>query len=96
MQGRSDFMPATDRASRPDSDNPEWTEAMAAAAVRLEALPEGLQRKLRGRPRAAVTKQRTTLRLSREVLEQFRATGPGWQTRIDIALMDWLEGRGRR
>jgi uncharacterized protein (DUF4415 family) len=69
---------------------------MAAAAVRLEALPEGLQRKLRGRPRAAVTKQRTTLRLSREVLEQFRATGPGWQTRIDIALMDWLEGRGRR
>jgi uncharacterized protein (DUF4415 family) len=89
-------MPATDRASRPDSDNPEWTEAMAAAAVRLEALPEGLQRKLRGRPRAAVTKQRTTLRLSREVLEQFRATGPGWQTRIDIALMDWLEGRRRR
>jgi len=89
-------MPATDRASRPDSDNPEWTEAMAAAVVRLEALPEGLQRKLRGRPRAAVTKQRTTLRLSREVLEQFRATGPGWQTRIDIALMDWLEGRGRR
>jgi uncharacterized protein (DUF4415 family) len=69
---------------------------MAVAAVRLEALPEGLQRKLRGRPRAAVTKQRTTLRLSREVLEQFRATGPGWQTRIDIALMDWLEGRGRR
>ena len=45
--------------------------------------------------RAAVTKQRTTLRLSREVLEQFRATGPGWQTRIDIALKDWLEGRGR-
>jgi len=64
--------------------------------VRLEALPEGLQRKLRGRPRAAVTKQRTTLRLSREVLEQFRATGPGWQTRIDAALSDWLEGRGRR
>jgi uncharacterized protein (DUF4415 family) len=89
-------MPATDRASRPEADNPEWTEAMAVAAVRLEALPEGLQRKLRGRPRAAVTKQRTTLRLSREVLEQFRATGPGWQTRIDIALMDWLEGRGRR
>jgi uncharacterized protein (DUF4415 family) len=88
-------MPATDRASRPDADNPEWTEAMAEAAVRLEALPEGLQRKLRGRPRAAVTKQRTTLRLSREVLEQFRATGPGWQTRIDHALMDWLEGRGR-
>jgi uncharacterized protein (DUF4415 family) len=88
-------MPATDRASRPEADNPEWTEAMAVAAVRLEALPEGLQRKLRGRPRAAVTKQRTTLRLSREVLEQFRATGPGWQTRIDIALKDWLEGRGR-
>lgn len=89
-------MPATDRSSRPDAENPEWTEAMAATAVRLEALPKGLQRKLRGRPRAAVTKQRITLRLSPEVLDQFRGMGRGWQTRIDIALKDWLEGQGRR
>lgn len=40
----------------------------------------------RGRPPAAVRKVSTTLRLSPEVLEHFRAGGPGWQTRIDQVL----------
>ncbi|MBF0167129.1 MAG: BrnA antitoxin family protein [Alphaproteobacteria bacterium] len=39
-----------------------------------------------GRPPAAVTKERITIRLSREVLNHFRAGGPGWQTRIDELL----------
>jgi uncharacterized protein (DUF4415 family) len=39
----------------------------------------------------APKKERTTLRLSQDVLERFRATGPGWQTRIDAALREWLE-----
>jgi len=42
------------------------------------------------RPKAAVTKERITIRLSPEVVERFRATGPGWQTRMDAALKDWL------
>ncbi len=44
-----------------------------------------------GRPPAAVTKERITIRLSREVVEQFRASGDGWQTRMDAALKDWLD-----
>jgi uncharacterized protein (DUF4415 family) len=44
-----------------------------------------------GRPRAAVTKERITIRLSRDVVEQFRASGEGWQTRVDAALKDWLK-----
>ena len=44
-----------------------------------------------GRPLAAVTKERITIRLSREVVEQFRASGDGWQTRVDAALKDWLK-----
>jgi uncharacterized protein (DUF4415 family) len=28
--------------------------------------------------------------LSPDVLEKFRASGAGWQTRIDAALRDWL------
>ena len=43
-----------------------------------------------GRPKAAVTKERITIRLSPEVVARFRASGPGWQTRIDAALKDWL------
>jgi uncharacterized protein (DUF4415 family) len=41
----------------------------------------------RGRgPQKAPTKQLVSLRLSQEVLEHFKATGPGWQTRIDETL----------
>ena len=36
------------------------------------------------------TKQATTIRLSPEVMAAFKATGAGWQTRIDAALKDWL------
>ncbi|VUZ27870.1 Uncharacterised protein, partial [uncultured Comamonas sp.] len=32
----------------------------------------------------------TTIRLSPEVMAAFKATGAGWQTRIDEALKDWL------
>lgn len=45
----------------------------------------------RGRPPAAVTKERITIRLSREVVDQFRESGEGWQTRVDAALRDWLK-----
>lgn len=45
----------------------------------------------RGRPTSAVTKEHITIRLSPEVLAPFRASGDGWQTRIDAALKDWLK-----
>ncbi|MBF0426467.1 MAG: BrnA antitoxin family protein [Magnetococcales bacterium] len=45
----------------------------------------------RGRPLAAVTKERITIRLSPEVVQAFRASGDGWQTRVDAALRDWLK-----
>lgn len=37
------------------------------------------------------TKVATTIRLSPEVMAAFKATGAGWQTRIDAALKDWLK-----
>ncbi|HEX8225804.1 MAG TPA: BrnA antitoxin family protein [Allosphingosinicella sp.] len=41
----------------------------------------------RGRPPLGETaKVQQSLRLSREVLDHFRATGPGWQARIDEVL----------
>jgi uncharacterized protein (DUF4415 family) len=56
------------------------------------SLSDGLQRKLgiRG-PQKAPTKERITIRLSRDVVERFRATGEGWQTRVDVALQEWLK-----
>lgn len=36
-------------------------------------------------------KEAINIRLSPEVLSAFRATGDGWQTRVDGALQDWLK-----
>lgn len=47
-------------------------------------------RKQRGRP-AGSDKESTTIRLDRDVLAAFRAEGPGWQTRMNAALRDWLK-----
>lgn len=56
------------------------------------ALPASLQAKLRTRgPQKAPTKERITIRLSPEVVEPFKATGAGWQSRLDAALKDWLK-----
>ena len=43
-----------------------------------------------GRPKAEVTKERVTIRLSRDVVTKFRATGNGWQTRMDSALRQYI------
>ena len=57
-----------------------------------EVLPASLQKTLgmkqRG-PQKTPTKQMTTIRLSPEVMSAFKATGSGWQTRIDIALQQF-------
>jgi uncharacterized protein (DUF4415 family) len=77
-----------------DADNPEWTAAEARSAAPFSALPKTLQSKLARRTRGAQlvpTKERITIRLSRNVVETFRATGTGWQTRMDAALQDWLK-----
>jgi uncharacterized protein (DUF4415 family) len=43
-----------------------------------------------GRPTLEATKVSTTIRLSPDVIKAFRASGNGWQTRIDLALKEWL------
>jgi uncharacterized protein (DUF4415 family) len=56
-----------------------------------EALPASVRRKVGVRgPQKAPTKERITIRLSPEVVARFRATGEGWQSRMDAALQDWL------
>ena len=45
----------------------------------------------RGRPLGSGTKTQVTLRLDLEVVEKFRASGDGWQTRINDALKSWVQ-----
>jgi len=78
------------RPPPPDYDeNPEWTdETTARSRTASEVVPphvlEALVRR-RG-PQVAPVKTPVTLRLDPDVLEKFRATGPGWQTRINEVL----------
>jgi uncharacterized protein (DUF4415 family) len=46
--------------------------------------------KTRG-PNRRPTKEQVAVRYSPDVLAAFRATGRGWQTRMDEALRDWLK-----
>lgn len=51
------------------------------------------QYKTRGRPVGTVkgnAKQAVTVRYSPDVLNAFRATGAGWQVRMNEALREWL------
>jgi uncharacterized protein (DUF4415 family) len=75
--------------SKPDAENPEWTDEMFARSKGPESLPTDMlaafAKHRGGRPRGS-NKQAVSLRLDREVIEKFKATGPGWQSRINEAL----------
>ena len=80
-----------------DPDNPEWTaQDFAQAKPASEALPSALYDALvakrpRGRPKAEQTKQALTVRYDADIVAAFKATGKGWQTRMNEALRDWLK-----
>jgi uncharacterized protein (DUF4415 family) len=44
----------------------------------------------RGRPRLERPKISLTVRYDADVVEAFKATGDGWQTRMNDALREWL------
>ncbi|MFA7532654.1 MAG: BrnA antitoxin family protein [Castellaniella sp.] len=82
-------------AERVDAENPEWTEADIKSAVRFDALRTSLQHKLRGQrgPQKAPRKVQTSVRYDADIIEAFKEGGPGWQTRMNDALREWLRGR---
>lgn len=75
-------MDAHQIAAEEYDEAPELTEAQLASAV----LHDGGRPVRRGRPPSSARKETVNIRLSPDVLAHFRASGPGWQTRIDEAL----------
>jgi len=51
-----------------------------------------LFRRGRGRPPLVAPKKLVSLRLDQDVIDRFRAGGPGWQSRINAALRRHLRG----
>lgn len=78
------------RPTRPSRENPEWTrETFARSRPAREVLPEvfgdAVAKQLlrpRGRPPTGTAKTAISLRLPQETLARWKATGPGWQTRM--------------
>jgi uncharacterized protein (DUF4415 family) len=86
----------------PDSEMRAFEEALMRSVgqaqsgefARVHTPADIAARRKAGRPVGtlkAAPKQATTIRLSPEVMAAFKATGKGWQTRIDAALKDWLQ-----
>jgi uncharacterized protein (DUF4415 family) len=92
-------MPRTPKYGVPDKENPEWTRERFARAKRAKDIPEiaKLLEKMKSRgPQKAPLKKSTTIRLSPDVLEALRSTGPGWQTRVDEVLREKFVSKSGR
>ena len=72
-----------------DPDNPEWAEEdFKNARPFAEVFPELAEsiRRARGRPVMEKPKRQVSLRLDPDVIDAFKATGKGWQGRINDVL----------
>jgi uncharacterized protein (DUF4415 family) len=69
-------------AAKNDPDAQPLTPTQLKNMVPLKAL--------RGRPKLEQTKQLLSIRYSREVVEYFKSTGDGWQSRMDEVLLKYV------
>jgi uncharacterized protein (DUF4415 family) len=74
-------------AARRDPDAKPLSAKQLKAMVPLKAL--------RGRPKLAETKQLVSVRYSPKVIDYFRSTGDGWQSRMDDILLKYVERQER-
>ena len=87
-------------SAKKPSTTATWTDSevapeLPAAFFKQADRYEGTTLKPRGRPKAAVTKEPVKLRLDADVLAALRASGEGWQTRINDTLRASLKLAGR-
>lgn len=97
-------MPPTNVDAIDFDDIPELTDEMMARALpptKFFGKPFGMDddsdrpatRRARGRPKSETAKLPVKLRLDPEVVAGFRATGPGWQSRINAVLRAHLTSK---
>ena len=75
-------------AAKSDADAKPLTAKQLKAMVPM--------RTLRGRPKSENKKQLISMRYSPQVIEYFRSTGEGWQSRMDAVLVKYVERQSRR
>ena len=75
-------------AAKSDPDAQPLTPTQLKAMVPIKTL--------RGRPKSENKKQLVSVRYSQEVLEYFKSTGEGWQSRMDSVLLKYVARHSRR
>lgn len=75
----------------PDDDTPELTEETARQLIPAKQFFAERGLPVPGRPKAETPKIAVSLRLDRDVVDGFRADGPGWQTRMNAVLAESLK-----
>lgn len=80
-ESQSDFVRAKLLANSapPDGDAPDMSAAMRAEVKRLRGRPAGSDR------------TQIALRVDNATLAAFKATGKGWQSRMNAALAEWVK-----
>ena len=66
----------------------DWRQATVTRGGGVAATIDGL-RQFRG-PNKKPAKEQVAIRLDQELVNALRASGPGWQTRVNAALKDWM------
>lgn len=80
---------STGKTTRADVDSPRTKVSDWDGAVMKQGGQVIGRIKTRG-PNTQPLKEQVSVRYSPDVLAAFRATGAGWQTRMNDALKDWL------
>lgn len=76
------------RSSKVDHPEMDMSKATVTRGGGVDATIAAI-RKARG-PNKHPTKEQVAIRLDKDVLSAFRASGQGWQTRMNNALKEWL------
>ena len=93
-------MPRKPNPEQLDLDAPEATDewfakARPASEVLGDLLGAAVAKEMlqpkRGRPALDKPKAHVNIRLDADILEAFKETGAGWQTRVNNALREWLK-----
>jgi uncharacterized protein (DUF4415 family) len=83
-------MPRKSGAGAPTWTDPDDAPELTAAFFERADSYIGERLVRRGRPKLDTPKRQVTLRLDADVIEGLRETGPGWQTRANAVLAEWL------